>query len=122
MFRNYKAPAAQAEELAGKIEGLKKDGDVYGGALTEEGAKSLMTFGRGGGQGGGGAGPDIAGAKGTIKFWLKNGALSKYEYNVQGKVTFNNNEREINRTTTIEIKDVGTTKVDVPEEAKKKLM
>jgi hypothetical protein len=34
---------------------------------------------------------------------------------------FNNNEVKINRTTTVEIKDVGTTKVQVPEEAKKKL-
>jgi hypothetical protein len=30
-------------------------------------------------------------------------------------------EIEINRTTTVEIKDVGTTTVTVPDEAKKKL-
>jgi hypothetical protein len=36
-------------------------------------------------------------------------------------MSFNGNDREIDRTTTVEIKDVGTTKLTVPEEAKKKL-
>ena len=40
-----------------------------------------------------------------------------------GKLTVGEDKREveINRTTTVEIKEVGTTKVKVPEEAKKKL-
>ena len=118
MYQNYKAPAEQAEELAGKVKTLTKEGDAYSGALTEEGAKSFLTFGR---RGGGGGGPEISNAKGTAKFWVKDGALSKYEYNVQGTVTFGDNDRDVNRTTTVEIKDVGTTKVSVPEEAKKKL-
>ena len=40
---------------------------------------------------------------------------------MQGKVSFNGNDRDVDRTTTVEIKDVGTTKVEVPEGAKKKL-
>ena len=36
-------------------------------------------------------------------------------------MSFNGNDREIDRTTTVEIKDVGTTKLTVPDEAKKKL-
>jgi len=116
-LQNFKAPAMQAQELAEKVKDLKKDGDAYTGELTEEGAKQLMTFG---GRGGGNA-PDISGAKGTAKFWAKDGALSKFEYNVQGTISFNGNERQINRTTTTEIKEVGSTKVEVPEEAKKKL-
>jgi hypothetical protein len=40
---------------------------------------------------------------------------------VTGKVDFNGNEFEVDRTWTIEVKDVGTTKVNVPEEAKKKV-
>ena len=49
--------------------------------------------------------------------------LSKYESHVEGKMTGgrNNRETEVNRTTTVEIKDVGTTKLEVPAEAKKKL-
>ena len=117
MLQNFKAPAAQAEELAGKATGLKKDGDAYAGELPAEAVKGLMSFGRRGG----GDGPEISGAKGNVKFWVKDGALSKYQYNVQGTMTFNGNDREINRTTTVEIKDVGTTKLTVPDEAKKKL-
>jgi hypothetical protein len=39
---------------------------------------------------------------------------------VNGKVNFNGNERDVERTMTTEIKDVGSTKVEVPEDAKKK--
>ncbi len=56
-----------------------------------------------------------------MKFWVKDGALAKYEFNVQGKMEFNGNPIDIDRTTTVEIKDVDSTKVEVPEEAKGKL-
>jgi len=115
-IQNFKAPAAQAEELAGKVKELKQDGDVYAGDLTEEGAKSLLRFGgRGGGNG-----PEISGAKGSVKFWVKDGQLAKYQTKVKGSVSFNGNDRDVDRTTTIEIKDVGSTKITVPEEAQKK--
>jgi hypothetical protein len=115
--QNLKAPAAQAEDLTRAVKELKKDGDVYSGDFTEEGAKSQLTFGgRGGGNG-----PEISGAKGSVKFWVKDGMLSKYEIKVQGKVSFNGNDRDIDRTTTIEIKEIGSTKILVPAEAKSKL-
>lgn len=117
MLSNYKTPAAQATDLAEQVKELKKDGDSLSGELTEAGAKSLLSFGgRGGGNG-----PEISGAKGSAKFWVKEGALAKYQFTVQGTMSFNGNDREINRTTTVDIKDVGTTKVEVPEDAKKKL-
>ena len=56
-----------------------------------------------------------------MKFWLKEGVLSKYEVKVKGTVSFNGNEFDNDRTTTVEIKDVGSTKVEVPSEARKKL-
>ena len=116
MAKNFKAPAVQAADLAEKTKELKKADDSYKGDLTEEGAKSLLTFG---GRGGGNA-PEVSGAKGSATFWVKEGTLTKYSYHVEGKVTFNGNDRDVDRTTTIEIKDVGTTKVEVPEEASKK--
>jgi hypothetical protein len=109
MVRNLKTPAAQAAELAAAAKELKKDGDAYSGDLTEAGAKAQFRFGT------------ASNAKGSVKFWLKDGALSKYEFKVQGKVDFNGNEVDVDRATTVEIKDVGTTKVEVPEGAKKKL-
>ncbi len=117
MARNLKTPAVQAAELASGAKDLQKDGDAYAGELTEATAKTLLTFGRRPG----GDAPEPTGAKGSVKFWLKDGALSKYEFKAKGKMTFNGEEREIDRTTTVEIKDVGATKVSVPEAAKKKL-
>jgi hypothetical protein len=119
MIQNTALPAEQAAELAGKVKDLKEADGVYSGDLTEEGAKSLMRFGA---RGGGGGGPEVRNAKGTVKFWIKDGVLSKYEYKVQGAMAGRDgNEREIDRTTTVEISDVGATTVTAPEEAKKKL-
>lgn len=117
-IQNFKAPAAQAEELAGKVQDLKQDGDSYDGELPEEAAKSLLMFG---GRRGGGNGPEISGAKASVKFWVKDGLLTKYETKVKGSISFNGNDRDIDRTTVIEIKDVGSTKIAVPEEAEKKM-
>jgi len=118
MLRNYKAPAAQALDIANSVKELKKEGDIYSGDLTEEGAKALMSFR---GRRSGGEGPQVKDAKGAAKFWVKDGVLSKYEYKVAGSMNFNGNDIDVDRTTTTEIKDIGTTKVVVPEAAKKKL-
>jgi len=79
--------------------------------LTDDGAKQILTRGRGEG----------SDAKGSVKFWIKDGQLSKYEFKIQGKLSVNGNDVDVDRTTTTEIKDVGSTKVEVPDEAKKKL-
>jgi hypothetical protein len=116
-IRALRVPTVEAEDLLGKVKELKVGEGVCSGDLTEEGAKSLLSFG---GRGGGGQ-TQATGAKASVKFWVKEGVLSKYEYNVQGTVSFGGQDRDINRTTTVEIKDVGTTTVTVPEDAKKKL-
>lgn len=117
LIRNFKAPAAQAAQLASYAKELKKDGELYSSDLTEEGAKVLLTWR----PQSGGDGPKVSGAQGSVKFWLKDGALTKYEFKLKGTVSFNGNDFENDRTTTVEIKDVGTTKMNIPEEAKKKL-
>ncbi len=120
-LRNFKAPAAEALDLVEKAGELREEGGAYVGEMTEEGAKSLLSFG-GRGRGGDAArGPQVSGAKGTVKFWLRDGLLVKYEYSLQGKINFGGQDRDISRTTVVEIKDVATTKVDVPEDARKKL-
>lgn len=117
MVRNFRVPAVQAADIAATAKDLKQDGDIYSGELTEEGAKALLTFRRRGGN----AGPTVSNAKGSVKFWLKDGTLLKYEFKAKGTLSFNGNEFENDRTTTVEIKDVGTTKVEVPQGAKEKL-
>lgn len=116
MARNLKTPAVQAAELLAAAKELKKDGDAYSGELSVDAVKQLLSFGgRRGGDG-----PEISNPKGSVQFFVKDGALTKYEYKVQGTVRFNENDREVDRTTVVELKDIGTTKVTIPEEAKKK--
>lgn len=117
-LQNYKAPAAEAEDLVAKAKDLKVADGACAGELTEEGVKDLLGRGM---RRAGGDGPAISNAKGSVKFWLKDGSLARYEYKVQGTMTFNGNDRDIERTTTVEIKDVGSTTVAVPSEAKQKL-
>jgi hypothetical protein len=116
-LQTFKAPVAQAEQLVSFTKELKKDGDTYSGELTEEGAKTMMSFR----PRSGGDAPSVSNAKGSVKFWLKDGALTKYEFNLKGTMNFNGNDIDQDRTSTVIIKDVGSTKVTVPEEAKKKL-
>ena len=116
-LQNLKAPAAEVEAMLPKLKSLTKADDGYAGEMTEEGAKAMMTFGgRGGGNG-----PEISDAKGAVKIWVKDGTLSGYETHVTGTMSFNGNDIKRDTKTKVEIKDVGTTKVEVPEEAKKKL-
>jgi hypothetical protein len=119
MVQQAKLPASDAQELAGRVKDLKKEGDTYSATLTAEGIKEMFAFGRR--PGGEGGGPDTSGLKGTAKFWVKDGVLSKYETRIEGKMTFGQNERDINRATITEIQEVGSTKIEVPAEAKKKL-
>ena len=113
-LQTFKAPAVELKDLADKTKELNKDGDVYSGPLTEAGAKELLSYGRRGGN-------EPKNAKGSVKIWIKSGTVSKYVVNVKGQATFNGEERDVDRTSTTEIKEVGTTKLEVPEPAKKKL-
>jgi hypothetical protein len=105
----FKAPAAQAEELAGAVKELTQDGDTLSGDMTEDGVKSQFRFG------------SLTDAKGSVKFWMKDGQLAKYEFKLAGKANFNGNDVDVDRDTTIEITDVGATKIEVPADAKAKL-
>ena len=116
-MKTFKAPAAEAADLADKAKSLKSAEGTISGDLTEEAVKGLLAFRRPNADA-----PVPKDAKGSVKFWVKDGALTKYEYNVQGKVMGRDDqEMSINRTTTVEIKDAGKTKLALPEDAKKKL-
>jgi hypothetical protein len=109
IVRSFKAPAAQAEELAGTARDLAQEGDALSGDMTEDGARSQFRFGT------------VANPKGSVKFWIKDGQLVKYEFKLTGQAEFNGNEFDVDRDTTVEITDVGATKIDVPADARKKL-
>jgi hypothetical protein len=120
LVKNFKTPAEQATELTGKLETVSKSGDTYAAELSPETAKQLLSFRR---RGGDNNAPqfEVKDPKGSLKCWISDGALSKMELHLEGTVSFNGNENKIDRTTTTEIKDVGSTKVAVPDEAKAKL-
>jgi hypothetical protein len=118
IVQNYKTPAAEAASLADAAKELKQDPNSISGDLTEAGAKELLVFRR---RGNGGDGPTVTNPKGSVKFWIKDGKLGKYQYHVLGTVNFNGDDHDIDRTTTVEIKDVNTTKIDVADDAKKKM-
>ncbi|MDX1952964.1 MAG: hypothetical protein SFY81_12350 [Verrucomicrobiota bacterium] len=117
MWQNYKTPAIEAKDLVEKTKEIKMADGVYSGELSEEGVKTYLTMGRRNNP----DAPAPKNAKGSAKFWIKDGVLSKYEYHVKGSMEVNGETREIDRTTTVEISEAGNSKVTVPEEAKKKL-
>jgi len=117
-LRALKAPAEEAETLAGKAAELKKESDgLYSGDMKPDAAKELFALlGR--------RASEAPEAKGSMKFWIKDGSLSKYEFVVGGKIKVGGEDKRevaISRTTTVEIKNVGSTTVSLPEDAKKKL-
>lgn len=116
MFGGGGNPAEVVTGLAAKIKDLKTVDNVLVASASGEEAAALLT--PTGGRGGPG-GPKYSSV--TWKFWLKDGSLAKYSTHTVGTFSMpNGDEREIDSTTTVEVKNVGTTKVEVPEAAKKK--
>ena len=114
-------PAASATQLAEKSKDLKAgEAGVIAGELSDEGAKEFARMGRGG-RPGGPTPPEPKNAKGSVQFWLKEGQVQKIRLKVSATMTVNGEDRDMVRTTTWEIRDVGTTTVEVPAEAKKRL-
>ena len=111
IVQTYKVPAVEAASLATAAKELKSDTNGISGDLTGDGVKALMAFGN----------ATITNPKGSVKFWVNDGKLVKYQFHMQGSMDFNGNNFDSDRTTTVEIKDVGTTKVVVSDDAKKKL-
>jgi hypothetical protein len=118
-LRNSKVPVGESIALAEKADELKEADGVVSGDLKEEAVKELLM--RGARRREGQDPPKITGSKGSVKFWIKEGVLAKYEVNVQGKVVAGDRETDVNRTTIVEIKEPGTTKLELPADAKEKL-
>jgi hypothetical protein len=113
-LRSFKAPGPEVVQLLDKITDVKKNSDgTYEGKLTTEAVQQVLAFRSNQ--------ATVKESKGLAKFWVKDGMLSKYELNIDAQVEFQGESRPVNRTTTVEIKDIGSTKLDVPADAKSKL-
>jgi hypothetical protein len=117
---NFKTPAAQAKELCEGLQSVGKSGDAFSADVSPDVITRLLSLLR---RRSIGDSPkvEVKDQVGSLKCWVRDGLLAKMELHLQGTVKFNNNERKIDRTATTEIKNVGQTKVEVPEDAKGKL-
>ena len=115
------AAAQEAQITLKNVKELKVlDGGALGGDFTSAGATDMMSFGPRQANADTGF-PPPKNAKGSVKFWIKDGLLTKYEMHLHGTMSFGDNDNEMDQTRTVEIQDVGTTKMDIPAEAKTKL-
>ena len=111
MIRNFRTPAMQAGDLAAGVTDLVQTNGAYAGTLTPDAAKKMLSFRRGGN--------NVSNASGTVMFWVANGELTKFENHLKGTVSFQGNDVDVDRDTTVAISNVGSTKIIVPDDAKK---
>ena len=138
LILSTKTPVEQAGALLKGAKNITKINDAYVGELTDEGAKALLqppfsqpsetvgiSFERGGPKAiTESTAPQITitDAKASVKYWIRDGILTKYEIKSKGRVEVDNlAPNDLDRTTTVEIKDVGSTKITIPDDAKKKM-
>jgi hypothetical protein len=119
MLRNFTPAAKEAEDLLAETPDLTQQNDAISGKLSETGAKQMLSFRRRNNSSQ--DGPEIRNASGSATFWIENGSLKKYSYTVNGTMSFNGNDRDMDRTIVVELSDLGTTAVEIPAEAKPKL-
>ena len=94
---------------------LTADGDVVTGALTEMGAALLLVRE-------GQSDVEPLTTAGTFKLWLKNGVVTKYQLKLEGQLLVGHLKRvNVQLSSTTLLKDVGTTRLEVPAEAREKL-
>lgn len=117
-YSNLQTTLSRPHEEIGVIVGgateWKVEGDMVSGTLPETTAMLLLVHP---GQ------KDIEPkrAAGTFRFWIQQGVLVKYETKLEGVLVVNGREVAVHQTATTTFSQVGTTRVDVPAEAKRKL-
>jgi hypothetical protein len=107
--KNSKPPAAEVQWLLSNVAQLKTVGGGYSGNFTEEGAKSML-------------GSNVSGAKVSVRFWIRRGVLARFETIIHGTMSLKGHTKDIGRAATTDIKDVGTTTVEVSREAARALL
>ncbi|MSU53952.1 MAG: hypothetical protein EXS41_11280 [Opitutaceae bacterium] len=115
---NLSRPHEEIGLIIGSYTEIQSDGDIITGTLSETGAKLLLVH----------AGQNELTplkASGTFRLWVTNGSLEKYELRLDGTLSVETpsarRQVEVHQKSTTEIKAIGTTNFDVPEEARKKL-
>lgn len=122
--QNFKTPVAQAMENVDDLQNIQKTDTGYTADLSDEAAKKALMFR-----------PrrpttnpddnapqiDVSNAKASMQITVKDGSVTQIQLHTTGTVSFNGNDRDVDRTATTDISDVGSTTIDVPDDAKAKL-
>lgn len=116
-FANQRSAAGDVTNILAKAKDVKSADGKFTVEFSPEGAAELAAM-RGRRQGA----PAPKNASASAVFWVKDGVVAKYELKSKATITTQDGEdRTMSRTTTVEVKDIGTAKVEVPAEAKSKL-
>jgi len=115
------SPTEEFSHLLKEVSGLKSEPDgSYSGQLPV--GTVLRLFNSVPPPAGGSAKmPEVRNPNGTLRIWLQNGFLHKYVLELNGNISLSFFSHEVQRVSTVEIKDVGTTQFEIPSEAKAKL-
>jgi len=116
-MRDFKLPATVAADMLTDARKLQLADGGYSADLAEAAVKEVLftsrvyNLDRS-------ALPDITDCAGTVRFWVSDGLVTKYEVHATGMVSFNNGRaRPEDRTVVTEIGDVNVTSVDIPADA-----
>jgi len=107
--RGIQTPVEEVKELVPALISLDEIGGELVGALPADVAKDRLATRRGA--------DAVRDAKGTVRFSISEGLLSRVVVRVEGKLIDDDRVREVWRETTIELTDIGTAKLDLPSGA-----
>src|SRR5690606_24114110 len=97
---------------------MEADGDSVHGELTELGAQLLLVHD-------GQHQLTPLQAAGTFQLWLRDGRVARYQVKLTGRLAIETpagrHEVDVRQSTLTVLKSIGSTTVDVPEEARRKL-
>lgn len=104
--RGVRLPIEEAKALFSSVKLFYEEGDMLVGALPSNVAKEHLSHRRGT--------EAVRDAKGTVRFSVIDGLLTKYVICVEGKLVNDDQTREVWQQTTIELFEIGTAKIDLP--------
>jgi hypothetical protein len=111
-------PAEEIGVIVGSYTAIKAEGENLTGTLSETGAKLLLVH----------AGQDQLTpltASGTFRLVIRDGVLVRYELKLDGTLSVQTpnatREIEVHQKSDTDIRNLGSTKFEVPEDARKKL-
>lgn len=115
-----RTPGDELQALAATVVSLQADADgSWHGKLDDDAAESIMS----GFVKHRAPRPDMAlsSASGSLRVWVKDGLPQKYVLTTSGSISLPFGSRDITRTATVVISEIGSANVEIPAAAREKL-